>query len=136
MIFLQCYVKFVIVKKNEYLHLLVKRACANIRACIAQNDKRLTFPELFSPTVPSPSHLFWKHNAVDLNELLTAMDFDMAICYADGTKASMSDLVCSFEHFFNVKLGDPREAKRSVLKRKLKLTSYLDRLRQLLIKNS
>ncbi len=123
-------------KKNEPFRSLIHRCRSNINTLISQNDKRLTFPELFTPTRPTErSPLYWRQNSIDLNELLTAFDLDEAIGYIDGRKASMTDVVASFEQFLNVKLGDSREAKRVVLKRKIKLTAYLDKLRQLLLKN-
>lgn len=122
-------------KKNKHLWLLIKRARANLRTCIAQNEKRLIYPELFSQPTPAPSRLYWAHNTIDLNELLTAMDLDSAIRYADGTKASMTDIVEEFSRFLNIRLGDAREVKRIVLRRKIKLTSYLDKLRNVIVTN-
>lgn len=58
-------------KNNTLLRLFVLRARSNLRTCIAQNNKRLTNPELFtsvSPVCRSPLH--WGCKPIDLAEFL------------------------------------------------------------------
>lgn len=88
--------------------MLVKRAKANLRTCIAQNEKRLTFPELFSPLSPpvlSPLH--WdisKFTKRDLIELITAIEATNAVIDDVGNPMPFTRLVESFSQLFNIPL--------------------------------
>jgi hypothetical protein len=77
--------------------LLVKRAKANLRTCIAQNEKRLTFPELFSPlSLPVLSPLHWdisKFTKRDLIELITALEAANAVIDDAGNPMPFTRLV-------------------------------------------
>lgn len=75
------------------------------------------------------SLLHWKYNPIKLAELLCALDADDAFCYADGKKATFTDVVSTFEQLFDIRLGEPYDVKRNVLRRKLRLTGFLDELR-------
>jgi len=81
-------------KKNEHLRTLIKRARANLHTCIAQNEKRLTFPELFSPLFPpAPTPLHWdtsKFTKRDLIELITALEATNAIIDNVGNPVSFT----------------------------------------------
>ena len=95
-----------------------------------QNEKRLTYPDLFIPLQPpAASPLNWSLKAICLSEILVALDLDSAITLANGTAAPFAEVVREFERFFNIKLGDPRYVKRSVLDRKVRSTYYLTTLR-------
>lgn len=92
-------------KKNEHLRILLKRAKANLRTCIAQNEKRLTFPELFSPTIPPPRYsLHWsdKFHRRDLIELVSALETTQAILDDSGKPASFTKLIEYFSFAFNL----------------------------------
>ena len=97
---------------------------------LRQNEKRLTYPDLFIPLQPpADSPLHWSLKAVCLSEILVALDLDSAITLANGTTAPFAEVVREFERFFNITLGDPRYVKRSVLDRKVRSTHYLTTLR-------
>lgn len=92
-------------KKNEHLWTLIKRAKANLRTCIAQNEKRLSFPDLFSPTIPPPrSPLHWsdKFHRRDLIELVTALETTQAILDDSGKPVSFTKLIEHFSFAFNL----------------------------------
>lgn len=78
------------------------------------------------------SPLHWKATPTELAELLCALDFSGAICDTIGEKVCFTDLVGSFERWFNIRLGEPYDLKRNVLRRKTRLTVFLDKLRGLL----
>lgn len=97
-------------------------------------DKKLLYPRLFEPSVTDPkiSPLHWLATPTELAELLCALDFSDAIGSADGRKATFTDIVKAFEQLFDIRLGNPHDLKRNVLRRKTRLTVFLDKLRRLL----
>ena len=108
------------------MRLFVSRAKSNLRTCIAQNDKRLTNPELFVSVRPvEKSSLHWKCKPIDLAELLVhAFDFG---AFGD---APFSEVVRQHEWLYNIKLGASRDLKRSVKERKIRITAFIDMLRE------
>lgn len=97
-------------------------------------DKKPLYPRSFEPSVADPkiSPLHWRATPTELAELLCALDFSGAVCNADGGKATFTDLVSQIERAFNIRLGNPHDLKRNVLRRKTRLTVFLDKLRRLL----
>ena len=97
-----------VAKKNEHLWALIKRARANLRTCIAQNEKRLTFPDLFSPTIPPPSSsLHWNTNKYPKNSLvslITAIDAVGVCTNSKGERSPFIAIVKEFEYLFNITL--------------------------------
>lgn len=127
-------------KKNELICLLVKRAKANLRTAIAQNEKRLTFPELFSPVVPQQySHLHWNTDKLtkrDLIELLTALELTHAIVGDDGKPTSFAELISTFEKLLNVSLPKPYKERDLILVRKKCVTDFTARLMRAITEKS
>lgn len=116
------------IKKNKEPILYLKSAIRKVKTELQLLDKRIANPELFlTPSIPK-SQLRWLNRAIDLSELLTYLDADSAFGYIDGHRASFAEVVRSFEYLFNIRLGDPRDVKRSVLQRKYKQKAYLEKL--------
>lgn len=108
------------------MRLFVLRARSNLRTCIAQNNKRLTNPELFTSVSPAPrSPLHWGCKPIDLAEFLVyASEFG-----AFGN-APFTEVVRQHEWLYNIKLGAPRDLKRSVKDRKIRTTAFIDSLQE------
>lgn len=88
--------------------MLIKRAKANLRTAIAQNEKRLTFPELFSPIIPLSSRpLYWsgKFSKRDLIELITALTDLGSISTSDGKPIAFITAVQEISTFLNVTIS-------------------------------
>ena len=113
-------------KNNTLLRLFVLRARSNLRTCIAQNNKRLTNPELFTSVSPVPRFpLHWGCKPIDLAEFLVyASEFG-----AFGN-APFTEVVRQHEWLYNIKLGTPRDLKRSVKDRKIRTTAFIDSLQE------
>ena len=116
-------------KKNAPILFYLQLARRNTEAELRLLDRRVSNPEVFVSSPARLSSLHWAHRSIDLSELLTYLDRDSAFVYADGRKASFTEVVREVEYFLNVRLGDPRDVKRCVLQRKYKQTAYLDKLR-------
>ncbi len=86
-------------KKNEPHNALIHRCRANINTLIAQNEKRLTFPDLFIPVrSPESSPFRWnleKFTKRDLLELLTALCRAEALIDERGRPAAYARVVAS-----------------------------------------
>lgn len=111
--------------------MLVKRARANIRTCIAQNDKRLTYPDLFTPLSPpsrSPFHWNDKFTKRDLIELATALEATHAILDDNHKPISFAELISRFEHIFNITLPKPYKERDLILQRKKCVTDFTARM--------
>lgn len=103
---------------------------------ISHNDKRLTYPELFTPTAPPAVSPFrWNGNKTDLYELVVALHASGVISDNGGAEIPFSQLVTHLCKFFNIRAGDPRDIKRSILTRKIRLTNFIDRLKSALENN-
>lgn len=126
-------------KKNEHLRTLLKRAKANLRTCIAQNEKRLTFPELFTPLSPptrSPYRWNDKFTKRDLIELATALEAIQAVVDSNGKPASFTQLIEHFSFSFNLSISsktayNEREYIRNVRR---KSSEFIHQLEQALSK--
>lgn len=118
------------VVRRRYLEGAISLIDAELRLL----DKKLLYPRLFEPSAPDlkVSPLHWRATPTELAELLCALDFSGAVCNADGGKATFTDLVSQIEGAFNIRLGNPHDLKRNVLRRKTRLTVFLDKLRRLL----
>ena len=123
-------------KKNPEELVYFRQAYESILVSISHNDKRLTYPELFSPIAPPPaSPLRWNGNKTDLYELVVALHECGVISYNGGEEIPFSQLVTHLCKFFNIRAGDPRDIKRNVLSRKIRLTNFIDRLKSALENN-
>lgn len=124
-----------VAKKNEHLRTFLKRAKANLRTCIAQNEKRLTYPELFSPTISPPrSPLYWnnKFHKRDLIELATALETTQAILDDSGKPASFTKLIEHFSSAFNLPITtkfafNERDYIRNVRRNSAEFIQYLNK---------
>ena len=72
----------------------------------------------------------------DLMELITALHSADAGRRIDGTRANVEQLVELFSWMFNVRINNPIQCRRGVINRKLRLTRFLDLLRNSLIEES
>ena len=92
---------------------------------LLQSDKPcsvLYLAEQFTPT--------------DLMELITALHTAGVGRRIDGTRANVEQLVELFSWMFNVRINNPIQCRRGVINRKLRLTRFLDLLRNSLIEES
>ena len=89
---------------------LIHRCRTNITTLIDQNEKRLTFPELFTPVLPgekSPFH--WnldKFTKRDLLELLTALCRAEAIVDDRGKPAAYARVVSSVAERLHLSISE------------------------------
>lgn len=72
----------------------------------------------------------------DLMELITALHSVGVGRRIDGTRANVEQLVELFSWMFNVRINNPIQCRRGVINRKLRLTRFLDLLRNSLIEES
>lgn len=72
----------------------------------------------------------------DLMELITALHSAGVGRRIDGTRANVEQLVELFSWMFNVRINNPIQCRRGVINRKLRLTQFLDLLRNSLIEES
>lgn len=72
----------------------------------------------------------------DLMELITALHSAGVGRRIDGTRANVEQLVELFSWMFNVRINNPIQCRRGVINRKLRLTRFLDLLRNHLIECS
>ena len=72
----------------------------------------------------------------DLMELITALHTAGVGRRIDGTRANVEQLVELFSWMFNVRINNPIQCRRGVINRKLRLTRFLDLLRNSLIEES
>lgn len=80
------------------------------------------------------SPLFWskKFPLIGLTEILCGLTLLGPIVTADDSPATFTAIIRTFEIVFNVKLGNPQDIKRSVLRRNLHLTRFTDAVRSAL----
>lgn len=72
----------------------------------------------------------------DLMELISALHLAGVGRRIDGTRANVEQLVELFSWMFNVRINNPIQCRRAVVNRKLRLTRFLDLLRNSLIEES
>lgn len=72
----------------------------------------------------------------DLMELISALHLAGVGRRIDGTRANVEQLVELFSWMFNVRINNPIQCRRAVINRKLRLTRFLDMLRNSLIEES
>ena len=72
----------------------------------------------------------------DLMELITALHSAGVGRRIDGTRANVEQLVELFSWMLNVRINNPIQCRRGVINRKLRLTRFLDLLRNSLIEES
>ena len=101
---------------------------------------RLRYPSIadqVSVEVPrSPLFLSEQFTPTDIMELATALHLSGAIRRIDGTRVDLTTLVDVLSRTFNVRINNPIQCRRGVINRKLRLTRFLDLLRNSLIEES
>ena len=101
---------------------------------------RLRYPSIadqVSVEVPrSPLFLSGQFTPTDIMELATALHLSGAIRRIDGTRVDLTTLVDVLSRTFNVRINNPEQSRHAVVNRKLRLTRFLDFLRNSLVEYS
>lgn len=101
---------------------------------------RLRYPSIADPIsveVPkSPLYLSKEFTPTDLMELIAALQISGAVRRIDGSPADLPTLVDVLSKSFNVRINNPEQCRHAVINRKLRLTRFLDLLRNHLIECS
>ena len=101
---------------------------------------RLRYPSIadqVSVEVPrSPLFLSGQFTPTDIMELATALHLSGAIRRIDGTQVDLTTLVDVLSRTFNVRINNPEQCRHAVVNRKLRLTRFLDFLRNSLVEYS
>ena len=84
----------------------------------------------------SALYLAEQFTPTDLMELITALHSAGVGRRIDGTRANVEQMVELFSWMFNVRINNPIQCRRGVINRKLRLTRFLDMLRNSLIEES
>lgn len=98
---------------------------------------RLRYPSIADPVsveIPkSPLFLSEQFTPTDIMELTTALHLSGAIRRVDGTRVDLTTLVDVLSRTFNVRINNPEQCRNTLINRKLRLTHFLDILRNNLI---
>ena len=98
---------------------------------------RLRYPSIADPVsveIPkSPLFLSEQFTPTDIMELATALQLSGAIRRIDGTRVDLATLVDVLSGTFNVRINNPEQCRHTLINRKLRLTHFLDILRNNLI---
>lgn len=98
---------------------------------------RLRYPSIANPVsveIPkSPLFLSEQFTPTDIMELATALQLSGAIRRIDGTRVDLATLVDVLSRTFNVRINNPEQCRHTLINRKLRLTHFLDILRNNLI---
>ncbi len=101
---------------------------------------RLRYPSIADPVsveIPrSPLFLSGQFTPTDIMELATALHLSGAIRRIDGTRVDLATLVDVLSRTFNVRINNPEQCRHAVVNRKLRLTRFLDFLRNSLVEYS
>ena len=126
-----------IVEKESPQVLLLKSALLLTNFEIRLVFTRLRYPSIADPVsveVPkSPLFLSEQFTPTDIMELATALQLSGAIRRIDGTRIDLATLVDVLSGTFNVRINNPEQCRHAVVNRKLRLTRFLDFLRNNLI---
>mgnify|MGYP001519841963 FL=1 len=98
---------------------------------------RLRYPSIADPVsveIPkSPLFLSEQFTPTDIMELATALQLSGSIRRIDGTRVDLATLVDVLSGTFNVRINNPEQCRHTLINRKLRLTHFLDILRNNLI---
>lgn len=126
-----------IVEKESPQVLLLKSALLLTNFEIRLVFTRVRYPSIaarVSVEVPkSPLFLSEQFTPTDIMELATALQLSGAIRRIDGTRVDLATLVDVLSGTFNVRINNPEQCRYAVVNRKLRLTRFLDFLRNNLI---
>ena len=129
-----------IVEKESPQVLLLKSALLLTNFEIRLVFTRLRYPSIADPVsveVPkSPLYLSKEFTPTDLMELIAALQISGAVRRIDGSPADLPTLVDVLSKSFNVRINNPEQCRHAVINRKLRLTRFLDLLRNHLIECS
>ena len=126
-----------LVEKESPQALLLKSALLLTNFEIRLIFTRLRYPSIadqVSVEVPrSPLFLSGQFTPTDIMELATALHLSGAIRRIDGTRVDLTTLVDVLSGTFNVRINNPEQCRHTLINRKLRLTHFLDILRNNLI---
>ncbi len=132
-----CRLKNCICDKHSLQASLLKSAIQLTNFEIRLIFTRLRYPSIADPVsaeVPkSPLFLSEQFTPTDIMELATALQLSGAIRRIDGTRIDLATLVDVLSGTFNVHINNPEQCRHAVVNRKLRLTRFLDFLRNNLI---
>ena len=132
-----CRLKNCICDKHSLQASLLKSAIQLTNFEIRLIFTRLRYPSIADPVsaeVPkSPLFLSEQFTPTDIMELATALQLSGAIRRIDGTRIDLATLVDVLSGPFNVRINNPEQCRHAVVNRKLRLTRFLDFLRNNLI---
>ena len=132
-----CRLKNCICDKHSLQASLLKSAIQLTNFEIRLIFTRLRYPSIADPVsaeVPkSPLFLSEQFTPTDIMELVTALQLSGAIRRIDGTRIDLATLVDVLSETFNVRINNPEQCRHAVVNRKLRLTRFLDFLRNNLI---
>ena len=132
-----CRLKNCICDKHSLQASLLKSAIQLTNFEIRLIFTRLRYPSIADPVsaeVPkSPLFLSEQFTPTDIMELATALQLSGAIRRIDGTRIDLATLVDVLSGTFNVRINNPEQCRHPVVNRKLRLTRFLDFLRNNLI---
>ena len=135
-----CRLKNCICDKHSLQASLLKSAIQLTNFEIRLIFTRLRYPSIADPVsaeVPkSPLFLSEQFTPTDIMELATALQLSGAIRRIDGTRADLATLVDVLSRTFNVRINNPEQCRHAVVNRKLRLTRFLDFLRNSLVEYS
>ena len=129
-----------IVEKKSLQASLLKSALLLTNFEIRLVSVRLRYPSIAGPIsgkVPKyPLYFSKEFTPNDVMELIAALHTAGVGRRIDGTRANVEQLVELFSWMFNVRINNPIQCRRGVINRKLRLTRFLDLLRNSLIDES
>ena len=132
-----CRLKNCICDKHSLQASLLKSAIQLTNFEIRLIFTRLRYPSIADPVsaeVPkSPLFLSEQFTPTDIMELATALQLSGAIRRIDGTRVDLATLVDVLSGTFNVRINNPEQCRHTLINRTLRLTHFLDILRNNLI---
>lgn len=97
---------------------------------------QLRYPILTTERKPrcrSPFYWSSAYTPTDLMEMVSALHAAGVICKADGSPVELNKLIRTFEYLFNISIKNPERCRYATLNRKVRITQFLDTLRQAFI---
>lgn len=86
---------------------------------------------------PSPLYLTDETYLIEIMEIVSGLFLSKRVVTHTGTESPLTEIGRTFEHLFNIKLGDIHKKHESVIKRKpSKVTEFLDTLRKAIAEES
>ena len=126
-------------KKNRMLRTYVCEASAVVAARIRIEEYKMRYPqaELFATQQEAmESELFWnpEYGKRALVEMLSSPDGMTAFLNKSGRPCSFASIVAHFEALLHIELPRPYQIRMQVLERKLKRTSFIDKMKDELVR--